>query len=124
MTSAAQTLFIVNSTITGNRVPGGSFGGAYLAGTATLYSTIIAGNTVYVPNFDQRLDDGHGYVFPRVVGASADIGAFEYAEVIFADGFEPPPPSTRRSADSSAPCGGTLGEARWLAGTPNGVTRL
>lgn len=35
--------------------------------------------------FDQR-----GAGFPRVVGITADIGAFEFSDVIFADGFEEP----------------------------------
>jgi hypothetical protein len=43
---APLSLAIRSSTITGNRVPGGSFGGAYLAGAATVDGTILAGNTV------------------------------------------------------------------------------
>jgi hypothetical protein len=158
--SAPSWLAIQSSTITANRVPSGSFGGAYLAGAATVDSTIIAGNTVSnglqdsdlggaagttisgannlirasslpVPgdtltvdpklgplqnnggrtwthallagspaidhgnnvggsSQDQRLsefDESHSYA--RVVGASADIGAFEFgADRIFANGFE------------------------------------
>lgn len=148
---------ILASTITANRVPSGSHGGAYLSGAAAVESTIIAGNTVsdglqdsdlggapgatvagthnliiasdlvvpadtlaLAPKLgplqdnggytwthalladspaidrgvavgprDQRMSDGHGHDFPRVIGISADIGAYEYgADGIFADGFE------------------------------------
>jgi hypothetical protein len=156
---APQSLDIRSSTIADNRVPGGSFGGAYLAGVVAMDSTIIAGNTVSnglqesdlggaagititggnnlirassvaVPGdtltldpllgplqdnggytwthalsasspaidhgsnvggymVDQRLNDAHGHPFTRVVGGSADIGAFEYDDEIFIDGFDP-----------------------------------
>ena len=43
--SAPLSLNIRSSTIAGNRAPTGSFGGAYLAGVATLNGTIIAGNS-------------------------------------------------------------------------------
>jgi hypothetical protein len=157
--SAAQSLDIRSSTIADNRVPAGSFGGAYLAGVAAVNSTIIAGNTVsdglqesdlagaagttvtggnnlirvssvpvpadtltFDPMLgplrdnggytwthalpfgspaidrgsnvggylrDQRLNGEHGHAFSRVVGGSADIGAFEYDDEIFADSFDP-----------------------------------
>jgi hypothetical protein len=46
---------------------------------------IDQGNTTdAVGAFDQR---GAGY--PRVVGAAADIGAYEYSDTIFANGFDP-----------------------------------
>lgn len=45
---------------------------------------IDAGNNVAALSYDQR---GHGY--PRVVGAAADIGAYEFNDTIFADGFDP-----------------------------------
>lgn len=44
---------------------------------------IDAGNNTAALAFDQR---GEGY--PRVVGAAADIGAFELPDRIFADGFD------------------------------------
>jgi len=44
---------------------------------------IDAGNNSLDLSFDQR---GSGY--PRTVGMATDIGAFEYSERIFADGFE------------------------------------
>ena len=157
--SGAQSLEIRSSTIADNRVPAGSFGGAYLAGVVAMDSTIIAGNTVSdglqasdlggaagttvsggnnlirasslpVPGdtltvdpmlgplqdnggytwthalsamspaidhgsnvggyrVDQRLHDVQGHPFSRVVGGGADIGAFEYDDQVFADGFDP-----------------------------------
>lgn len=46
---------------------------------------VNAGNNVASFNYDQR---GAGY--PRVIGANADIGAFEFdaGDVIFANGFD------------------------------------
>jgi hypothetical protein len=44
---------------------------------------IDAGNNAAALDFDQR-----GSGFPRVVGSSADIGAYEWTDAIFADGFD------------------------------------
>ena len=44
---------------------------------------IDAGNNVANEENDQR-----GPGFPRVIGARADIGALEYSDAIFVDGFE------------------------------------
>ncbi|HEY6894219.1 MAG TPA: choice-of-anchor Q domain-containing protein [Rhodanobacteraceae bacterium] len=45
---------------------------------------IDAGNNVAGLSYDQR---GHG--FPRRFGATVDIGAYEFNDTIFADGFDP-----------------------------------
>jgi len=51
---------------------------------------IDRGNNVGMRPHDQRIRDAHGVSFDRVVGTSADIGAFEYgADDLFTDGFDP-----------------------------------
>jgi hypothetical protein len=51
---------------------------------------IGSGNDLGIWTFDQRVRDANGVGFARVVGGSADIGAFEYgADELFADGFDP-----------------------------------
>lgn len=50
-----------------------------VAASNCAFDTGLAGTA----SFDQR-GDGH----PRIVGVAADIGAFEYSDVIFADGFQ------------------------------------
>jgi hypothetical protein len=64
---------------------GGTATHALLAGSPA----IDHGSNVGERTADQRLNDARGHVFTRVVGSSADIGAFEFgADRIFANDFE------------------------------------